>query len=377
MKVNFIYLFFILSLIFKQFQLTIAQNVNQVFDAVLISDNFDTLTASTIWPNVNNADNLFLIDKGNYFLYRRSISSAYVILPRWSNELSSFYIKTSLKLAPSESNEQTIGILFMGQSDGKSAIIFEINKSKQYRVKQFIGDNLKYLSGDKENLGWVKNSVIKSADEFNIFEVKVANGMYDLSINNNYLMSLSIAEYKYGGMGIVIGPATKAKCDYFYVYSNSSLLEQKHLADTNTKLMAQISLLTEENYKLKNALELKNDIIKANEILEKQIEEIRSENTLLQSQNKALMDTLVKLSVANNEMMQQLKENKTKSNSKTYGKAAEPVSEPAKSPEKASTQKTESIPESIKVTVIASNEANISGAVKPIPVKVKKAIKKF
>ncbi len=359
-----------------------SQQITQEFELSALAENFDSTTVESLWPNINNADNLFLIDKGSYFLYRRSTSASYVILPRWSNALNSFDIKTSLKLGPSETNEQTIGVLFMGQADGKNALVFEVNKSKQYRVKQFIGDYLKYITGDKDHLGWIKNTAIKPADEYNIFEVKAFKGTYDVYINDIYLTSFAVPEYKSGGMGIVIGPATKAKCDYFYINATNDTIAKNNEVDASTKLTALITLLAEENNKLKQALDSSKYIVAANEILEKQIEEVRTENENLKNTNKSLLDTLSKLQAINGELLQQLNKHGIKIPTKKEEQAQAPKENHVEQKKPQPTQIPNKIEASTDANVmertnpIVSVESSKKNKNQPIQVKVKKAVKK-
>ena len=369
-------------LIMLGYHVSYSQQITQKFDVVVLSENFDSTTVETIWPNVNNADNLFLIDKGSYFLYRRSSAASYVILPRWSNELSAFDIKASFKLGPSETNEQTIGILFMGQSDGKNALVFEVNKSKQYRVKQFIGDYLKFITGDRDNLGWIKNSIINPADEYNFLEVKAYNGSYDVYINNIFLYSFSIPEYKYGGMGIVIGPSTKAKCDYFYINATTDTLTQIKKPDAITKLNEVINLLSEENHKLKLALDSSKYIVQANEVLEKQISEIRNENESLKNTHQALLDTLSKLEAINGELLQQLNKHGIKMPTKKETQTQETKNNYVEEKKNQPTQISNKIEANTDVNImektnpIVSIESSKKNKSQPIQVKVKKAVKK-
>lgn len=350
-----------------------AQKVSQFFDVIVVTESFDSSATGSLWPTLNNADNLFVIDKGSYFLYRRATAASYVIVPKWSNELPSFYIKTSLKLAPSETNEQTIGILCMGQKDGKSAIVFEINKSKQYRVKQFAGDYIKYLTGEKETSGWIKNTAVKAADEYNTLEIKASHGDYDIYANGTYLTSFSVPEYKYGSMGIVIGPATKAKCDYFYVFTNKEILTQSiETSEVNTKLKAVITELTEENTKLKTELQYHKDLIKEKEDLEKQLIELKTENENLQTQNKFLMDTLNKISTDYDQLLQQKGGNKSKTPAKTIGQST-----PGTTNSNTNKQPVEAPKTVNNSTLIVNSESSDKKQIgQPIPVKVKKAIKK-
>ena len=119
------------------------------------------------WPFISSYENLFGIDKDEYFMHRMNPNLPYALMSNWKMSVETFNILTALKLGPADQANQSIGVIFLVQPDGQGAIVFEINKFKQYRIKQLDGKFYRYLTGTKEDQGWVKNSVVKTKNEYN------------------------------------------------------------------------------------------------------------------------------------------------------------------------------------------------------------------
>jgi hypothetical protein len=171
------------------------------------------------WPFIASYENLFGIDKDEYFLHRMNRDLPYALMAKWKTKLTSFNILTAIKLGPADDRSQSMGVIFYVQPDGQGAIVFEMNKFKEYRVKQLVGKFYRYLTGAKENLGWVKSSLVRVKNEYNSVDIKVEEGQIDFYLNDKFIESFDALEYGPGSMGLIIGPNTKAKVDYFYLYT--------------------------------------------------------------------------------------------------------------------------------------------------------------
>lgn len=258
--------------------LSYSQVVDEKFERSEFIDDFDVDKGS--WPIFTNADNLFIIQNGEYILNRKNNATQYAAISNWDNQLDAYDLKVNLKLEKVADENGSIGIIFMAQSKG--AFIVEFNKHKQFRVKQLIGTAYQFITGNGDDLkeGWVKSSDLKSMGQYNILEVRTADGKYDLYINGVYQVSFTEKNYTSGKMGIIIGPSTNAKIDYFYVYSNKRYTHAdtlaandslKHKKDTNSysdnstevvnalseavvRLKTQVNKLTAENEDLKRQI---------------------------------------------------------------------------------------------------------------------------
>lgn len=247
------------------------------------------------WPYLTTMENLYVPDKDEYFMHRRNKSASYAIITDWRNNLSEFNILTALKLGPATEENQTIGVIFLVQDDGKGAVVVEFNKFKQYRVKQLVGSYYKFLSGETEENGWVKSGALAGKNDYNTFDIRVKLPQVDVYINDKFVESFDIIEYKPGGMGFLIGPDTKAKSDYFYVYTTESgkktAEEQMEAKEANQSAVEQLAKVRYELEQEKRSLrECQMERQKAVSVLEDEMAKLRSQNEKLTIRNRQLQE---------------------------------------------------------------------------------------
>ena len=224
---------------------------------------------------VTTTDNYFILDKGDYLLSRNSNESEYAIIANKSS-VSNFLLKTAVRLGPSKNKKASIGIVLKAQQDGKGAIIFEINKKGEYRIKQLLGNIYKTLSGSTKHEGWVKNKIINGVDEHNFIEIRTEKNIYDVYVNSDYITTFFIPDYTSGSCGLIISPETKARIAYYHINTQGeSTTPTKSYINGNTtieELNRKINTLEVNNAKL-NSLNTE-----AKENQEKKIESLREKN---------------------------------------------------------------------------------------------------
>lgn len=274
--------------------LSVAQNpISLNFDEVLLREEFSDQNEN--WPYLTTMENLYMPDKDEYFMHRRNKSTPYAIITKWQNNLSAFNILTTLKLGPTSDENQTIGVIFLVQPDGKGAIVFEFNKFKQYRVKQLVGAYYKFLSGTTEGNGWVKSSTLANRNDYNEIDIRVELPQVDIYLNGKFLQSFDVIDYKPGNMGFLIGADTKAKADYFYVYSTpeakvEAALDAKQSED-NRSAVTQLSKVRYELEQERRSLkECEMERQKAVSVLEEELATLRQRNDGLALQNRQLQE---------------------------------------------------------------------------------------
>ena len=182
------------------------------------------------FPIINTTENQFIIDNGDYFLSRNNMDSQYIINCN-NSSFSDFILKTSIRIGPSNNKNASIGIILKAQIKGDGAIIFEINKKGEYRIKQLLDNTYKTLSGLRKNEGWVKSKIINGVDEHNAIEIRTENNHYDVYINNDYLTTFFNPDYRRGSCGLIISPETKARIAYYHLNTQG---ESTTLTATNT-----------------------------------------------------------------------------------------------------------------------------------------------
>ena len=247
-----------------------------IYNNELIHEDFRA--EGEIFPIITTSDNYFIIDKGDYLLSRNNEDSEYAIIANKSS-VNDFILKTSLRIGPNNNKNSSIGIIIKAQQDGKGAIIFEINKKGEYRIKQLSGNSYRPLSGSKKDKGWVKNKTIKKVDEHNSIEIRSEKNIYEIYINSDYLTTFFMPDYTSGSCGLIISSGTKARVSYYYI---------------NTKIKNESALTSYTN---KNTTEIANSIKELNkkiEILEKNNLELNSLNKNSRQNQDNKIKTLIK-----------------------------------------------------------------------------------
>ena len=260
-----------------------AQNISQEkYQNQLIKEDFNQKVNN--FKIVTTSDNYFILDNGDYFLSRNNNESEYAIFAN-NSEISDFILKTAIRIGPSSNKKASIGLILKAQKNAKGAIIFEINKQKEYRIKQLIENKYQILSGNSKKDGWVKTKLLNGIDEINYLEIRSENNVYDIYINSNYLSTFFVPDYNSGSCGLIIGAATKARISYFYLNTkgikdnnlSSNLLESSNINLNIEDLNKKIQILEDKNQQLN---EFNNNI---QQKLNIEIEQLRNSNIILEN----------------------------------------------------------------------------------------------
>ena len=160
----------------------IAQQISATaYNKVIIHEDFST--EGNFFPIVTTTENYFILDKGDYLLSRNNEDSEYAIIAN-NSSATNFVLKTAVRIGPSNNKTASVGIIIKAQQDGKGAIIFEINKKGEYRIKQLLENTYKTLSGSSKQEGWVKNKTINGVDDHNFIEIRTESNIYDVFVNS-------------------------------------------------------------------------------------------------------------------------------------------------------------------------------------------------
>ena len=336
----------LLLLAFLSTTLNAQQISSDAYNKDVIHEDFNA--EGEYFKIITTTDNYFILDKGDYLLSRNNKDSEYAIIAN-NSSVTDFVIKTAVRIGPSANKKASVGIILKAQQDGKGAIIFEINKKREYRIKQLIGDSYQTLSGNAKQEGWVKNKLVNGVDEHNFIEIRSEKNIYDIYINSEYLTTFFIPDFTSGSCGLIISPATKARISYYYIntkgestaianYTNedtasvNQTIEQLNkriviLEENNAKLnelntdskalqLDEIKALTAKNTSLANiTTEQEKEIIELNSLItslkEKanKAEELETSNTSLQttvssltSENNSLSSEVTNLTIMNSDL---------------------------------------------------------------------------
>ena len=260
--------------------LTAQQISSETYNKDYIHEDFNQV--GEIFKVVTTNNNYFILDKGDYLLSRNNNESEYAIIAN-NSTVSDFVLKTAVRVGPSDNKKASIGIILKAQQDGKGAIIFEINKQGEYRIKQLVGNKYQTLSGHIKQEGWVKSKLVNGIDEHNFIEIRSENNIYEVYTNSEYLTTFFVPDFTSGSCGIIITPETKARISYYYInikgendiVANYTNATTESVNTSIENLNKQIKLLEEKNAKL-NELNTNTKGIQAEEI-----SKLNSKNTNL------------------------------------------------------------------------------------------------
>ena len=296
-----------------------AQIIKEKFDKLSISENFDSI--NTYWTTMASSENLFIVQDGEYILQRKSPTAPYAIIANLEESFVNFRVVTSIRIDKTMSEDAFAGFLFMMQPEGQGGFLVEINKNSEYRLRQIVNGSYKYITGTSKTGGWIKSSFLNAANFANMIEIRNFNKNYDLYINSSFVQTFGEPTYKSGKMGLIIGPGSRAKVDFMYVFTITSPEEINkavastdetiispavaapdmiELAESIIKLKTQMNKLSEENEDLKKTIsamksgDQEQDVTVKN--YEKQIKSLQAEST--KKENK--IDSLSKV---NTELM--------------------------------------------------------------------------
>ena len=248
-----------------------------------IFENFNN-SKSNSFTQERNIETHISIDNNNLFIVRKKNDSPYFLLTE-HNEIGSFVLKTKLRLGPTNNKKASVGIILKAKQNGEGAIIFEINKKGEYRIRSFVNNSYHTLSGKEKHNGWVKNKVINKVNEHNILEIRTNNNIYDIYANNSFLTSFTSVNNKEGKCGLFINSNSKARVVYFYINTKETT-EDESIKTKDSNLPNQILALEKENAKI---TDLNNRI----NLLSKQLKIANSNNTTLQTTNTELKELLI------------------------------------------------------------------------------------
>jgi hypothetical protein len=257
----------------------IAQKISsKAFNHTAIHEDFSQ--EGNTFPIINTNENQFIIDNGDYFLSRNNKDGQYIITAN-NSSFSDFILKTSIRIGPSNNKNASIGIILKAQQKGEGGIIFEINKTGEYRIKQFLNNTYKTLNANFNNEGWLKSKIINGVDDHNVIEIRTENNFFDIYINNNYLTSFFNQDYRNGSSGLIISPETKARIAYYHL--NTQGESTTLIANNISKITSNTNTEIEElNIKIAT---LEENITKLNFLSNEQKENQRLELKSLKKKN--------------------------------------------------------------------------------------------
>lgn len=280
-----------------------AQEVKYSFEQPILKENFDS--SSTNWTIVSNTDNFFIVQDGEYILNRKSVVSPFAIISGIQYKADAYKLITSLKLEKAIDQTGSIGLLFQLQDDRKGGFLFEINKEKQYRIREIAGAGYKNITGDTKNNGWLKADAVNDLGLANLIDFRFADSNYDLYINNKFTFTFTNSNYKNGSFGFVIGPGSKGKIDFVYLFKAADKTENvknqnddiSNLAESIINMKTQINKLNDENELLRKTIDAMKSQSNGFENEKQKLQNEINQNMVDYNLLKKVNDSLIKANI--------------------------------------------------------------------------------
>ena len=187
------------------------------FTNQIVHENFYEKT--DVFPIQKSGENFFIIDDNEYLVSRNNSNSEYAIILE-SDLISNFFLKTSVRLGPSKNKNASIGIIIKADTEFNRAIILEVNRKGEFRIKELSNDKYIFLTGKSRKNGWVRNKNINKENLHNEIEVRNKKNNLNFIVNGKIISSLEIQKFNKGYCGLLIGADSKARIKYYYLNSN-------------------------------------------------------------------------------------------------------------------------------------------------------------
>ena len=180
------------------------QQVTKDFMKLVWEDNFQKL--ENVWAQQSTADNFFIGSSEGFEVWRKSKNNGYFIFPQKVQEFRVFEVSLQFVFDGKGAAENAAGLLLQAQPDGSGAVIVEVNRKKQFRIRRASSNRL--IPVNEPNKGWRKPE-IKIRGEGITLTVKTNDKVYDVYINNVYAYSFTEIEFSKGWIGLYVGPETR------------------------------------------------------------------------------------------------------------------------------------------------------------------------
>jgi hypothetical protein len=223
------------------------QQVNKDFNRILVDEQFVRLDGK--WKQESNIDNQFIGGDDGFSVWRKNEKSGYFIFPEKNTEYGVYEVQITFDFDKNAQSSQSVGLVLQAQPDGTGAIVVELSKKRQYRIRRAMGNTLVNISGSGE--GWLKAKK-QITQGRNVLSIRTYDKIYDIYINDQYIRTFTEVEYSKGLIGLYIGAGSRAVFKQLVIKTddehanpdlnnNTPIDEQKALAQAIVKLKETIN----------------------------------------------------------------------------------------------------------------------------------------
>jgi hypothetical protein len=305
---------FVLTVSMSIFYLGVAQSISKVFRTVQWEENFKSING--VWSQTSTAQNAFLQTEEGYNIWRKNEINGFVLLPQRDDTYDFFETSVSFEFDKKQGKKQHAGIVMQAQEGGTGAVIVELNRRKQYRIRRVT--NNRYVNITEGKDGWIKNKSINSKSDF-ILKVVTKDRLYDVYVNDKFITTFTEVEYTQGHIGLYVGESSRAIFKQLIIKSDEesdnflntgpALTQQEILTQSIIKLRETINKKDQQIARLENEVRQGKGAVSQDSATIANLSELRSnarkqssEISSLQTQNEALMQQVKNLQAFKNEI---------------------------------------------------------------------------
>ena len=305
---------FVLTVSMSIFYLGVAQSISKVFRTVQWEENFKSING--VWSQTSTAQNAFLQTEEGYNIWRKNETNGFVLLPQRDETYDFFETSVSFELDKKQGKKQHAGVVMQAQEGGTGAIIVELNRRKQYRIRRVT--NNRYVNITEGKDGWIKNKSINSKSDF-VLKVVTKDRLYDVYVNDKFITTFTEVEYTQGSIGLYVGESSRAIFKQLIIKSDEesdnflntgpALTQQEILTQSIIKLRETINKKDQQIARLENEVRQGKGAMSQDSATMASLSELRnnarkqsSEISSLQTQNEALMQQVKNLQAFKNEI---------------------------------------------------------------------------
>lgn len=305
---------FVLTVSMSIFYLGVAQSISKVFRTVQWEENFKSING--VWSQTSTAQNAFLQTEEGYNIWRKNETNGFVLLPQRDETYDFFETSVSFEFDKKQGKKQHAGVVMQAQEGGTGAIIVELNRRKQYRIRRVT--NNRYVNITEGKDGWIKNKSINSKSDF-VLKVVTKDRLYDVYVNDKFITTFTEVEYTQGSIGLYVGESSRAIFKQLIIKSDEesdnflntgpALTQQEILTQSIIKLRETINKKDQQIARLENEVRQGKGAMSQDSATMASLSELRnnarkqsSEISSLQTQNEALMQQVKNLQAFKNEI---------------------------------------------------------------------------
>lgn len=205
---------------------------DSAFSVLVYSDGFTSDRGE--WPTITTQENYFVVDTGSYFVNHTHPTTPYALLKKSGLPKRAVLVGTRVKMGPSDSKDASMGLLLFGSTDENSALVFEINGKKRFRVTQLAQGLPTYLTDGPD--GWVKDAIAPETGEWAWLQVWSTARQTRFFLDEQLVFECLECGTSGLETGLFLGPQTVARVDSLWIKSTPPTAEEVRIQQLEREL---------------------------------------------------------------------------------------------------------------------------------------------